>query len=923
MKQLKYLKHLSRWGFLLYLLIVNALMILLYHKFIVGNGIYLYTDVGSDVYTSSFPIISMLARLFQNGSFPQYELTAGTGNAIAVTYLQYINPIKTFLLLLDHNTLPLGILIYLFLQTNVTAIAAYFFFRAYLKNAAEALIPALLWTFSGFTVLWTQNLSFGVCISMFTLTMLALQYHLSHEQFRSFLLLSGVLSLFLLTNYFFYYMAGVFTVCYVIGYGLTHASPLRKIIKMLFELFFAAVLSFLLCAADIAAILAVFFGSTRATEAGAALRPGFLFPGKDILTMIGRLLSPNLFGAGYAYSAASNYYEAACLFSGTLFLFAISYLILNRSTRKRSIILLAASALLLSTPLTGRILTANYTSQRYVYLAVFLECLAAADFVHALFSEYNPAVLKRSIVLGAILMILLMGLVIVLSPIHGFVIDQRAMIFCILSFVLYTVLLLLFVIPCGFIRKLLPLLLTGAVCAELFLSNYDSINYRSYVTDDVYEYALYHDGTQDAVEDIRQQDSDLYRISGDSNLSFANSGMVNDYNGVAGYSSTLPKSLIQLSSQFSDYQLSRNYFLLDYSDYVTFTLFGGRYLIDDGFHPIANGMEPSLFEQIDRIYTPEHGIDKRVFRNRHALPFGYLYTSSVDTDDALSRNANDRMHLLTSAYYETNGADQTVTPSEVPQESAHTDSVAPLLPLLTETVNTTVTEGENGLIYLTQTESGSNLFFAIDPERGTDTIQYLHMTLENPAAVGEATFTVYPLTKSEPIAKSDYSNHFVLNQQYPEANILLPDQLIGLRIDLEQPAETVLSALELITCTGIQQNLDRLAKTDISDISFADSTYSAVVRSENGGMLCVPLIYADEWTAEVNGKAAEVHNINGGFVGIPLSGGEEHVTIRYSIPHFKAGIIVSLISLLGYLLLWIYSLVSERARRHNKNRSVS
>ncbi len=884
----------------LLLLLTNAVFAALYHKFIIGNGVYLYSDIGSDAYTSSYPIISMLADLFQNGSFPQYELTAGLGNNIAVTYLQYLNPLKAFLLLFSKETMPVGLMLYLLLQTNVTSIAGWFFFRSYTEDERAALIPTLIWTFSGYTVLWSQNLSFGVCISMFTLVMLLLRKFLLETRFRTWLLLVGVLALFLVTNYYFFYMTGIFTVCYTVGFMLSHRKPFTDLIRRLFALLAAAVFSFIICAADIAAILSVFFGSVRGEEAVQTESLLLLSP-DHLLSTLARLLSPNILGTGDDYTGYSNYYETACLFAGALFFIALVYLLCTKKFRRRTAILLLITSAALATTLTGKLFTLSALGQRYVFLAVFLECLCISDFLSELYRRPDKRALTVSVFIGTLCPVLILLLVRTLGAPYGITVSSRAALFFFAPLFAYDLLLLIQAFrprP----SALIPYLLTLTVCGELLIANYDSVNHRSYITDDIYTYSMYNDGTQTAAEYLASYDTGLYRVSGDSNIAFANAGMVNRFNALSAYSSTLPKSLIRLSKDQNTIEGSRNHFLSDYYDYVQYTLLGGKYLIDDGFHLISQGMEPSLMTEIHQIYEPEHGIDKRILENRNALPFGYLYKKEVTPDSYRDLDADEAMHILTEAYYETDG---TGTAQDASSVLTHRDSAEPLLPLITESFQTDAQENGSSVVLTTQGEGGY-LIFSSEKKEGESVLQYFHAALDPEYQDQTVTMTIYPLTESESAAKEAYAEFVTLNQDYPEANLMLPDDLIGLRIDITT-SPTVLSAFELITCPGIQSSLQGLADTDITDISFEDSTYSAHVSSEDGGMLCVPLIYDDEWQAEVNGEPVRVHNINGGLVGIPLDGGDADITIRYRIRGFDICKVISLLALIVYLALWIFS----------------
>ncbi len=881
---------------LLYLLLINGVFFVLYRHFIIGNGVYLYNDIGSDSYASSYPIITMLSNLFRQHRFSQYELSAGLGNNIAATYLQYLNPLKTFLLLFPKESMPTGLLLYLFLQTNVTAVAGLYFFRLLLQHETAAFIPATIWSFSGYTVLWTQNLSFGVCIAMFTLTMLALAYCLQKPSVRAYLALTGILAVFLVTNYYFYYMTGIFTVLYTIFAGLFQRRSLREIFHALLRLALSAFASFLLCAADIAAILSVFIGSPRTSEITQTVSLTGHRNLPEVLTLLGRMISTNFFGRANDYFAAANFYEAAALSSSALLFIAISYLLLTRKYRLRTLLLLIVTVLLTLSSFVSYAMTFNLGSCRHLFLTVFVGVIAIGFFVREVFISPEKRSLILSVIFGLGSAALLITAVKYKGAAFGFSLNYRAVLFFAAFLLVYALLLLLRI---RIQRLVLPLLIL-LVAAEMLIVNYDTINYRSYYTKDLYAHSFVNGSTSMAAQEIKEMDDGLYRIAGSTYVGNANMGMINDFYGMTAYSNTVPNSLMQLSIAQNMYQESKNLFLVNYTEYLQYTLLGGRYMIRNGYAPISQGMEPSLMEQIDRIYLPERGIDKVLLKNRFALPFGYLYHSQVTKQDYEESDANERAHLLTSSYFETNGEDDLSLPKA---KQPHQDEAVPLLDFSHELNDVTVSY-ENGMTILDTADETAVIHLSFDqiaPDQ--DTVQYVHLKFEPTSPEESLHFIVYPLTVQEPLAKETYARQVYLTKDYPEVNLLLPDQTQGLRIDVRSP-QSKLTTMELITCKGLSENLTKLQSSPIRNIRFEDDCYEADVTADENAMLAVPFIYAKEWTAEVNGKPAAVHNINGGILGIALPKGNAHVVIRYKIAHFSVGLVISGLALLLYLLGW-------------------
>ena len=122
-----------------------VLYLILYGRFLFGDAVYMYSDVGSDSLSSSYPIIVMLSRLFGTRTFNYYTLWDGLGADTTSTFLQYLNPLKFLILLFGRDNFPIGILLVVFLTHMLTALFAFGFFRRLTKNDYAALLPSLAW----------------------------------------------------------------------------------------------------------------------------------------------------------------------------------------------------------------------------------------------------------------------------------------------------------------------------------------------------------------------------------------------------------------------------------------------------------------------------------------------------------------------------------------------------------------------------------------------------------------------------------------------------------------------------------------------------------------------------------------------------------------------------------------------------------
>ena len=91
-------------------------------------------------------------------------------------------------------------------------------------------------------------------------------------------------------------------------------------------------------------------------------------------------------------------------------------------------------------------------------------------------------------------------------------------------------------------------------------------------------------------------------------------------------------------------------------------------------------------------------------------------------------------------------------------------------------------------------------------------------------------------------------------------------------------------------------------------------TYRASLRSDKDGIFCVPVLWNANWRAKVNGRSAKVLNINGGLVGIPVSGGKSDIRLVYRSSENRAALRLSGSLLLLWLAAYIAAARREKAR---------
>ena len=868
------------------LLLSSLIYMGLYGFFIFGNAVYMYSDVGSDSLSSSYPIITMLSRLYREKQFTFYTLSSGLGSDTSATFLQYLNPLKFLLLNFGKDSFPLSVLLFVFLQHLFTAVFAYGFFKALLKAKRPAVFAALIWGYTSYIVVWGQNYSFGVCILLFTASMFFLQLLLNRPSRLYFMLLSFTFALFIASNYYFFYMTGVFTIFYVIFFTLSvrkKENRIKRMIKSLFTLALSALMSMAIACASILPIVMNFLGSARTGDTTRFDLKALLTPYgmKAYFTFLGRFFSASIMGSGSNFTGYLNFYETALLYTSALFFFALIYVLFRKKSVIQAILVVVLTAGMLYCPAAGKLLTFNIFSQRYSFMICFVEVIAIAILLKDILSldmktvpAFYVSVLGAPIATAGVLFLLYMR-----RTALGYTLNKFAFLAAVAFIAVWTFWLIL----TGLMKNKRMASIIGIVllCAELLVTNQASIYDRAYLTKTDYKTDYFNDGTQDAVAKIKESDSGLYRINTSTEYDFANEGLVDGFNATTTYSNTNPASIVSLSRAFGNYQLSSNFFIAGCEQYYLYTLLAGKYLVCDLPDNEADSLEPPCFKEIGRT---ESNI---TFENVNALPFGYLYRNEMDGADFVTMNSYEKMRALAKSYVLTEEIDETKKKdADDHTKPAEGDTVL-LAPVGTDKIRVR--------------SVGPDAYFFLDisdyySEDAAET-QFLHLAAERESIKEDIDLEVFILTSEHPDLSDCISTTMPFNFIFNDSVIMLPDHTTLLRIDLPDDGELVFSAMEFITSKGASEDFKELQSTEITEVTFADDTYSATVTStKTNSMLCIPLLYTPNWNATVNGSKVQVFNINGGLCGISLPKGTCEIKMTYEIPNFGIAVKVSAVS---------------------------
>ena len=109
------------------------------------------------------------------------------------------------------------------------------------------------------------------------------------------------------------------------------------------------------------------------------------------------------------------------------------------------------------------------------------------------------------------------------------------------------------------------------------------------------------------------------------------------------------------------------------------------------------------------------------------------------------------------------------------------------------------------------------------------------------------------------------------------------------------------------TMDGYEEKVSELKQDTLQNLVFDYNNIKGDISLNTGKVLCLSMPYANGWTAYVDGEETELVKVNGMYTGLLLEAGDHEIELRYSTPGLKLGIAISFVSIAFYIFLYVYS----------------
>ncbi|PKO60986.1 MAG: hypothetical protein CVU24_10635 [Betaproteobacteria bacterium HGW-Betaproteobacteria-18] len=512
-------------------LILFGLQIILigviFFSFLTGQFYFAYTDIGSDTYFSAVPFGMHMARLFALEGYTGWTFINGLGNVTAL----WLGDVFTWLGLLGgaDGVLPLRIWVYV-LKLLLGGAAFFVLMRDFVTRWETGVISALAYTFCGYMVINGQWDSEGGPFIFYPLILWAINRFLRSGNVIA---LPVALALALVSSVFFVSL-GVFMALACVAYVLTSPEPKVMFKSWLLRILPLTLLGYLLAAPALAPIMTQLMDSSR-VSGGQNLFAKVLEQSLQVtdwpvfVAEIAGLFHKDIFGIGSNYRGYWNYLEGPGFYIGVFLLLVIPQLWQGTAKDRRVLLLgLAAVVAYFVLPVfrfAAMGFAVPYFRSSTLWVSLLLFMLAARALDQVLTKGVNGRLLLIGAgVFGLLLALVLLSLGANVWQYHVYKIIGLA-------------LLALFVLLLAQIKmassRVLPVMLLGLVVLDAVLMAQPSyLDGRAINTP---QQQAYNDGTLEALRDIRQLDSGIFRIEKTYNSVSLNDAMAQDYMGVKSY----------------------------------------------------------------------------------------------------------------------------------------------------------------------------------------------------------------------------------------------------------------------------------------------------------------------------------------------------------------------------------------------------
>lgn len=377
---------------------------------------------------------------------------------------------------------------------------------------------------------------------------------------------------------------------------------------------------------------------------------------------------------------------------------------------------------------------------------------------------------------------------------------------------------------------------------------------------------------------LRQADPEFYRVETLPPRT-TNDGFMYQYNGISIFSSTMPTKPVRLFENLGYHSNSINSFKYEASTLPLDSLLDVRYLIRR-----SGNADWRLYQKVSETDELE------VFRNPRAVGIGFV---GLPGFAEWSSSFSDPLNTQSQMFEALTGEPSFYVP--ITQEAANH-------------VNLTINSGSQRYYSYRRTNKDSDSTARIRITNPVD--QHVYLFSRVAANDPDSGFVQLESTR-----KIDFN---ATRSTIIDVGFVPADQVI--EFSLHFPAKSPETGSFDLYAYGLDtqildRHLDILRQGSLRITRFSDTHIAGEVDAREDGQFVLTIPYDQGWRAKVDGVAVETVAVDNALISFPLSAGHHQITLDYRPQGIEIGLLISLLSVAGLLLLGLVILPRLQRRR--------
>lgn len=394
------------------------------------------------------------------------------------------------------------------------------------------------------------------------------------------------------------------------------------------------------------------------------------------------------------------------------------------------------------------------------------------------------------------------------------------------------------------------------------------------------------------------EEDTFYRM--DSNSDIANSALMFDYNGTGGYYSVISEDFLAYYRDLGISGLDRSSVLQGFDrNLILNSLSGTRYIQTTRK---KEGKQLYGYEYVASTVN-QKGEKTYLFENQNFLPLGFVYTRCMSEEQFYEYSPMERQMLLT----------ETVVLDKAPEALTSEDTS---LSLVNQAVYSKVSvDGGKGTsfnekrkeVHVKKKKSSAVLEFESKPD------SLVFLVINGLKGVEDEQ---YDYTESVAYTKVNKVKHKIFigaptDVAYIEKkSIVVPlgyfeDILTTCELQFNKKGRYTYDSMEIVSVPVdvYEENIAALGTGTMQNTKIDNNTITGNITTETDGVILLSIPYSSGWRAYVDGEEVPIQKANLTYMGIELKPGNHEIRLDYYTPGLKAGIVISVLSLVAGLLL--------------------